>query len=106
MSGGAREIFREIDDVDGFERALLNANTATDAETLRNPRYLGVLARLDAELASAYYRAKLFALLIAFLRLAPITADDGNTEPGLLRISGFFFLLAHIDWLTCGTSVA
>ena len=61
MSGIPFEVFGKIDDIDGLEGTLLDADTATDAELLGYPRNLGRRRHVDAELAHAHYRTKLVA---------------------------------------------
>lgn len=65
----------------------LHADTAPDAQLLREGRNLRVHRDLDAELAHPDDRAGLFALLPASLRLALVRADDGDTRL-LVRLLG------------------
>lgn len=51
------EVGRQVDDVDGIERALLGADTAPNAQTLRNEGDLAVWGDLDTELAGPDDRA-------------------------------------------------
>ena len=67
MSDVRLEIGREIDDVDGTERAFLRADTATDAQALGDEGDLGRVVDFDAQLARADDGTRLFALLTAFL---------------------------------------
>jgi hypothetical protein len=69
MSDFCLEIGRQIDDVDGAERAFLGTDTATDAETFGNKGDLGLWRNFNAELAGSNHRARLFALLTAFLKI-------------------------------------
>lgn len=48
------EIGRQVDDVDGVERALLGADTASDTKALRDEGNLGIRRNLDAELAGSH----------------------------------------------------
>ena len=102
LQGGERltKILRQVDDCDCFEGALLDADTATDAEILGDVRDLRGAAHLDAQLANLHQRARLLALLPAFLRAALVRRDDGDAvEPvggrfiALLLGSGGHFVL-------------
>lgn len=57
----------QIDDVDGGERAFLDADTAPYAKAFGNEGNLRVWGDLDAKLAGSHHRARLFALLPTFL---------------------------------------
>lgn len=48
------EIGRQIDNVDGVERAFLRADTATNAETFRNEGNSGGGIDFDTKLSGAY----------------------------------------------------
>jgi|TARA_R110002003_G_scaffold269_2_gene17959 hypothetical protein len=63
------EVRGQVDDVDGVEGAFLGADTAADAEALRDEGDLGRVVDLDAQLARADDGTRLFAFLSAFLRL-------------------------------------
>lgn len=69
MSNFRLEICGQINDVDGAERAFFGTDTAADAETFGNKGDLGLWGNLDAELAGSNHRARLFALLTAFLNI-------------------------------------
>jgi hypothetical protein len=63
------EIGRQIDDVDGAERAFFGTDTTADAKTFGYKGNLRLWGNLNAELAGANDRARLLALLTAFLKL-------------------------------------
>lgn len=79
VSDLALEVGGQVDDVDSVERAFLWANTASDTEALRDEGDLGLGSDFDTELAGTDDRAGLLALLPAFLRLALVAVDDGDT---------------------------
>ena len=64
------KVGRQVDDVDGIERALLRADTAANAQALGDEGDLAIGCNFDAQLARSYHRAGLLALLAAFLRFA------------------------------------
>jgi hypothetical protein len=61
------EVGGQIDDVDGVEGTFLRADTATDAEALRNEGDLGRVGHFDAQLARADNGTRLLAFLSTFL---------------------------------------
>jgi hypothetical protein len=61
------KIGRQVDDVDGTERTFFRADTASNAEALRDEGDLRFRAHFNAELASAHHGAGLLAFLSAFL---------------------------------------
>jgi hypothetical protein len=61
------EVGGQVDDVDGPKGTFLWADTATDAKAFRDESNLGLCVNLNAELACADHRARLFAFLAAFL---------------------------------------
>ena len=63
------EVRGQVDDVDGVEGAFLRADTAADAEALRDEGDFGRVGDLDAQLARADNGTRLLAFLPAFLRL-------------------------------------
>lgn len=65
MGDLALEVGGQVDNGDGVERALLGADTATNAERFRNEGKTGIGSDFNAELAAANNRARLFALLSA-----------------------------------------
>ena len=73
------QVGRQVDDGDGLEGALLDADAAADAQLLADVGDLVVGRHLDAQLAHAHHRAGLLALLPAALGLAPVIVDDGDT---------------------------
>lgn len=75
----AFEIGGQVDDGDGIERALLGADTATDAEGLGYERELRVGLDLNTEFSAANDGARLFALLTTFSRATLVAIDDGDT---------------------------
>jgi len=64
------EVRGQVDDVDGVEGAFLGADSAADAEALRDEGDFGRVVDLDAQLAGAHDRARLLAFLPALLGLA------------------------------------
>lgn len=68
MGDLAFEIGGQVDDGDGIERALLGADTATDAEGLGDECELRVGLDLNTEFPAANDGARLFALLTTFSR--------------------------------------
>lgn len=68
MSDLGLEVRGQVDDVDGVEGAFLGADTAPNAEALRDEGDLGHVVDLDAQLARADNRARLLAFLSAFLQ--------------------------------------
>jgi hypothetical protein len=64
------EVGGQVDDVDGVEGAFLRADTASDAEALRDEGDFGGRVDFDAQFARADDWARLFAFLSAFLGLA------------------------------------
>ncbi len=95
MRRHGRQILGQIDNVNSLKRAFFNANTATDAQILWDPGHFGILGNLYTKLASADDRAEFLALLAAFLGLAAIAVDDGNTQLGLIRGLILLALLTH-----------
>ena len=69
MSNFRLKICRQINDVDGTERAFFGTDTAADAETFGNIGDLGLWGNLNTELAGSDHRARLLALLTAFLNI-------------------------------------
>lgn len=67
MSDLGLEVGGQVDDVDGVKGAFLGADTAPNAQPLRNEGDLGGGVYFDAQLARADDGAGLFALLSAFL---------------------------------------
>lgn len=76
------EIRWQVDDVDGAEWAFLDANSTSYAKPLGNEGYFGLRSHFNTELAGPDHRARLFAFLAAFLRLAFVVVDDGNPGEG------------------------
>ena len=74
------QILREVDDVDGLKRALLHADTATDAELLRKSSSFRFGAHLDTELAHPHHRTRLLTLLLALLWFAFVIRHDGDAR--------------------------
>mmetsp|Transcript_39690 Transcript_39690/g.99360 ORF Transcript_39690/g.99360 Transcript_39690/m.99360 type:complete len:356 (+) Transcript_39690:1363-2430(+) len=79
-------VFREVDDVDGSERTLLNADTAPNAELLGYPSNLRGRSHLHAQLPHADDGAELLAFLRALLGLALLVVDDRDTRQLLLLV--------------------
>jgi hypothetical protein len=82
------EIGGQVDDVDGVEGAFLWADTASDAEALRNEGDLGGRVDFDTQFARADDWARLFAFLSAFLGLALVRVDNGNTGELVRHVGG------------------
>lgn len=61
------EVGGQVDDVDGVEGAFLRADTASNAEALRDEGDFGRVVDFDAQLARADDGTRLFAFLAAFL---------------------------------------
>ena len=72
------QICWQVDDIDGSEWAFLRADSASDAQPLRNKSDFRIWRNLDAKFPSPNNRARLLAFLTAFLRLAFVTIDNGN----------------------------
>ena len=107
MRGFVTEIGGQIDDLNGFEGTLLHADTASDAQFLRDLRDFRRGRDLDAELsgdlargtgAHADDRAGPLALLAALLRLAFVRAHDGDSRHLVrLRIIPLSFAFRHFE---------
>ena len=80
MSDLLREALGEVNDLDGFERAALYTHAAPDAERLTDEANSRGRENLDAYLACFVHGTCLLALLLAFLWLALIRVDNGNSE--------------------------
>ena len=76
------EVRWQVDNIDGTEWTLLDTYPTAYAKPLRNEGYLRLRGHLNAELAGPDHRARLFAFLTAFLGLALVIVDDGNTGQG------------------------
>jgi len=63
------KVGRQVNDVDGCEWTFLYADTTSYAQAFRDEGNLGLGGNLDTQLASAYDRTRLLALLATFLRL-------------------------------------
>lgn len=61
------EVGGQVDDVDGIKGTLLGADTATNAQALRDEGDFGTGVDLDAQFARADYGTRLFAFLSTFL---------------------------------------
>ena len=64
----------------GVVRALVDANTASDAEAFRNVRLARVLIHDDAFLPVSDRRAEHLTLVVALLRLTIVFLQNGNTH--------------------------
>lgn len=73
------EVRGQVDDVDGVEGAFLGADTTSNTQPLRNEGNLGRRVDFDTQLARADDGAGFFAFLPAFLGLALVRVDNGNT---------------------------
>lgn len=67
MSYLGLKIRRQVDDVDGAEGALLNADTTSDTQTFGDEGNFRLRGNFDTELAGPYDWTGLFAFLTAFL---------------------------------------
>mmetsp|Transcript_22633 Transcript_22633/g.55829 ORF Transcript_22633/g.55829 Transcript_22633/m.55829 type:complete len:494 (-) Transcript_22633:8-1489(-) len=85
VRGVLAEVLGKVNDVDGLKGALLDADSAADAQRLRDEGDLGGRLHLDAELAGAVDGAVLLALLPALLGLASVLVDDGDAQLGLIH---------------------
>ena len=78
------QVRRQVDNLNRFERTLLDADTATDTERLVN---LGRLVRrrhFDTQLSHSNHGTCFFAFLAALFRLALVQVD--NSDSSLLRL--------------------
>jgi hypothetical protein len=80
MGSKLGEVSREIDNLDGFEGAFLDAETATDAEIFRDMAKFGSRGNFDTKFTGLVDGAALSTFLLAFFGLAFITVDNGNSE--------------------------
>ena len=64
----------------GVMRALVDANTTSDAEAFRNVRFACVLIHDDAFLPVSDRRAEHLTLVVALLRLTIVFLQNGNTH--------------------------
>jgi len=80
MGSKLAEVSRKIDNLDGFEWALLDAETATDTEIFRDVAKFGGGGDFDTEFAGLVDGAALSTFLLALLGLAFISVDNGNSE--------------------------
>lgn len=74
------EVGGQIDDIDGVEWTFLGTYTTANAKSLRDEGNLGVRGDFDAQFASADDRTGFLAFLSAFLGLAFVAIDNGNTK--------------------------
>lgn len=81
------EVRGQVDDIDGIKWALLRTDTTSYAKALGDEGDFGVGCDFDAQFARADHRARLLAFLSAFLRLALVRVDNGNTSQ-LVRHGG------------------
>ena len=77
--GGLVELFGEVDDVEGLERAFLHADTAPDTEFLGYDGFL-VLADDDGLVAGPDTRAVENTLGATLDGVTPITVYNSNTH--------------------------
>lgn len=80
MGSKLAEVSRKIDNLDGFEWALLDAETATDTEIFRDVAKFGGGGDFDTEFAGLVDGTALSTFLLALLGLAFISVDNGNSE--------------------------
>lgn len=67
MGDHGLEVCGQVDNTDGIERAFLWADTAANAQSLRNEGNLGLGSDFDAQLAGTHNWTRLFAFLTTFL---------------------------------------
>jgi hypothetical protein len=72
MGDLALEVRGQVDDGNGAERTFLGANTASNAETLRDEGQTGLRCHFDTELAASYDGAGFLAFLTTFLDLVSL----------------------------------
>lgn len=70
VSDLALEVGGQVDNGDGVKRALLGADTTTDAKGLGNEGEAGIRGDFDTELATSNNRARFLAFLSALARTA------------------------------------
>mmetsp|Transcript_12096 Transcript_12096/g.34597 ORF Transcript_12096/g.34597 Transcript_12096/m.34597 type:complete len:236 (-) Transcript_12096:33-740(-) len=93
VGGVALQILGKVDDGNGLEGALLDADTASDAKRLGEEGKLALGTDLNAKLAHFDDGTGLLAFLSALLGLALVRLDDGDTGqligivPGLVLAS-------------------
>jgi len=80
------EILGKINNVDGIKGAFLHADTATNAEELRNPSNLGLGVNLNAQLALKNNGTRALALLSATRGLASLCIHDSNTSKAVRHV--------------------
>ena len=97
------EVLGEVDNINRLEWTFLHAYTAPDAQRLTEVGYLTLRPDLDTQLTKFNDRTRLLTLLSALLRLAPFSADDGNTREGVARRIGLLrcLLLRRHSFITC-----
>ena len=74
------EFAGKVLDDQGVVRALVDADTASDAEAFRNVRLARVLIHDDAFLPVPDRRAEHLTLVVALLRLTIVFLQNGNTH--------------------------
>ena len=74
------QLAREVLDDEGVVGALVDANTAADAEAFRDVRLAGVLVHDDAFLPVADGWAEHLAFIVALLWLTVVLLQHGNTH--------------------------
>jgi hypothetical protein len=75
MSDMRLEIGRQVDDVDGIERAFLGTDTASNAEGFRNESDLRFRGYFDTKTTTSHDRAGLLAFLSTFLKGTELARD-------------------------------
>jgi len=93
VGGLLLQVLGKIDDLNGLEGAFFDADTATNAQLLRQRRGFHASVRLNAELSHPHHWATLFTLLLTAFWFAFIIGNDGNTGQGLLAtaVASFIF---------------
>ena len=83
----------QVDDPDSVEGAALNAHTTTNAECFRDKADCARSFNVNTDFSSLVEWAGFLALLVAFLGLALVGVDDGDTD---LLVAAFTFLVGHL----------
>mmetsp|Transcript_35444 Transcript_35444/g.88930 ORF Transcript_35444/g.88930 Transcript_35444/m.88930 type:complete len:416 (+) Transcript_35444:840-2087(+) len=78
VGGFALQVLRQVDDLDCLEGTFPDADTAANAQLLRDPCRRVLRRHLNAKLTNFHHRAAFLALLAALLGLAPVGIDDSN----------------------------
>merc|ERR1719343_1003923 len=91
-----RQVSGQINDINSIERTFLYADTATNAEGLREVCNLRVSLNFDAHFTGSHHRTVILTFLLAFLWLASVWIDDSDTKALLVIVVIVFIFFAHI----------